>query len=92
MVFRYEPSGRIVSQYEVWGGQDAHLRQNAFIVGEVPESALPLALIDAFESVRLVGQVLDPNRPNAVFYVFYAEKLNKWPLFDIQNGEGVDYE
>ena len=91
-VFRYEPSGRIVSQYEVWGGPDAHLGQNAFIVGEVPESALPTALVNAFVSVRLVGQVNDSNRPNAVFYVFYAEKLNKWPLFEIQNGEGADYE
>ena len=91
-VFRYESSGHIVSQYEVWGGPSQRIGQNAFLIGELPESAMPSELINAFHSVRLLGQVSDPNRPNAVFYVFYAEQLKQWPVVFSQAGKVIDYE
>lgn len=91
-VFRYEPSGSVVSQYELWGGPSQRIGQNAFLIGEVPESALPIELLKAFDSVRLVGQVIDPNRHNAVFYIFYAENLSNWPVFTPQANKVNDYE
>ena len=91
-VFRYEASGSIVSQYEVWGGPHQYAGRNAFLIGESPESALPTELLGAFDSVRLVGQVNDPNRANAVIYVFYAQTLRKWPVHEPQDGKLNDYE
>lgn len=91
-VFRYEPSGQVLSQYEVWGGPTQRIGQSAFLIGELTESELPEELKKAFNSVRLIGQVNDPNRKNAVFYIFFADKLLHWPVFEPQAGKVNDYE
>lgn len=86
-VFRFQPSGIIESQYEVWGGPSNYIGKNAFIIGKVPVAQLPVQLTTAFASVRLLGQINDPNRIGEVFYLYFAEHLNEWPLKPLIDAE-----
>ena len=91
-VFRYEPSGQITSQYEVWGGPLAFLGKNAFVVSEQAEAAIPAKLKAAFARFRLVAQIPDPNRNHVVFFLYYAEDLLSWPQPDTVSSNSTDYD
>ncbi|MCQ8103673.1 glycosyltransferase family 39 protein [Methylomonas sp. SURF-2] len=78
-VYRYEESGLIMSQYEVWPGPERYIGKNAFIVGERPEDTLPQALKDAFVRFRFVAQVANPNKPASPYYIYLGENLTAWP-------------
>jgi 4-amino-4-deoxy-L-arabinose transferase-like glycosyltransferase len=78
-VYRYEESGQVMSQYEVWPGPDKFVGKNAFIIGEITEENLPVALKNAFSRVSFVAQIANPDNPNSPYYVYLAENLVAWP-------------
>lgn len=78
-VFRYEQSGKINSQYEVWPGPIDRLGKNAFIVTETEEAGVPVALKAAFSSFRKLGVVVNPVNKNAHYNLFLGETLKYWP-------------
>ncbi len=78
-VYRYEESGRIESQYEVWPGPVDYLGKTAFIVSEKNSPAISNALKSAFQSFRQVGMVDNPMNKNSRYYLFIGENLKFWP-------------
>lgn len=78
-VYRYEESGQVVSQYEVWPGPMQYLGKNAFIVGERPEASVPQDLKDAFARFSFVAEVANPNNPASPYFIYLGENLLAWP-------------
>jgi 4-amino-4-deoxy-L-arabinose transferase-like glycosyltransferase len=78
-VYRFEESGQITSQYEVWSGPEQHVGKNAFIVGETPEADVPEALKNAFVNFRFIAQVANPSNPDSAYFVYLGENLKVWP-------------
>jgi hypothetical protein len=77
-MFRFEASGQVVSQYEVWDGPLKFMGKNAFVISERPEQ-VPAELKSAFESFRFVTKVINPNQANSYYFVYLAENLQEWP-------------
>jgi len=82
-VYRYEASGQIVSQYEVWPGPEEFAGKNAFIVGN-GNLKLPAPLYSAFERVDLVGQLPNPNRKESEYFIYFGQRLGSWPYPALQ--------
>ena len=78
-VFRYEPSGQITSQYEVWPGPEGQLGKTAFIVTEQSEATIPVALKSVFGDFHQVGTVPNPMNPSSRYQLFIGENLKTWP-------------
>ncbi|MCX7086124.1 MAG: glycosyltransferase family 39 protein [Methylococcales bacterium] len=78
-VFRYEPTGEVVSQYEVWGGPVDYIGKSAYFVTELNEKAIPAELKAIFSSFRKVGEVVNPSNKNSVYSLYIAENLKAWP-------------
>ena len=78
-VYRFEESGQVTSQYEVWPGPVAFVGKNAFIIGETREENLPPALKQAFRQFKFVAEVSNPVNPGSPYFVYYAEDLIAWP-------------
>lgn len=75
-LFRYEPLGHAMSQYEVWPGLEQHLGDDVLILTEKP---IPQAVTDCFESVRPVGQIApEANNSARTFEVFLGSRLKNW--------------
>jgi len=83
-VYRFEASGLVVSQYEVWGWPEDLVGKNAFIVAEQQQAEIPAQLIAAFEHVHEVGTVANPMnpRPNEHngYHLFLGENLRMRPI------------
>jgi hypothetical protein len=78
-VFRYEASGLVTSQYEVWPGPQAYLGKTGFIVSEQNEAAIPAELKSAFQSFKEVASIPNPMNKDARYYLYIGENLNQWP-------------
>lgn len=78
-VYRFEGSGGVTSQYELWDSPGDSLGTSALIVGDLGVSAIPGALISAFESFRPVGAFADPVNNNKHYFVYKGETLKHWP-------------
>ena len=78
-VYRYEDSGRITSQYEVWGGPKDAIGKTAFIVGEQTEMEIPAAMKTAFQSFHEVGTVVNPMNKMSRYHLYLGESLKSWP-------------
>ncbi len=78
-VFRYEVSGLVESQYELWPGPVEHIGQTGFIISEQKEADIPVALKSAFEKFHQVGEVINPMKKNARYNLFLGENLLFWP-------------
>lgn len=79
-VYRFEESGRVTSQYEVWPGPQALQGKNAFIIAEIPEQAMPSALKTAFVGFELVAQVANPNKADRWYFIYLGKNLIEWPV------------
>ena len=81
-VYRWERSGQVLSQYEVWPGPEERLGDDALIFQngrEKPGNVFP-AISTCFEKVEFLGQVnvtLGKGDPR-IFDVFLGHKLHKW--------------
>lgn len=78
-VYRYEPSGSVTSQYEVWPGPQAFIGKNGFVIGEIPEENIPAELKAGFERFRFLAQIPNPAKPNSPYYLYLGENLMSWP-------------
>jgi len=78
-VYRFEESGQVISQYEVWPGPRDFVGKNAFIVGEGRQAKVPEALKNAFMRLTFLAEVVNPNKPNAPYSIYLAENLLSWP-------------
>jgi hypothetical protein len=79
--FRWQPDGKITSQYEIWPSAGSRLGDDALIVLP-PDKTLPTALKRAFSMVTPVGEIdteagaLQRRR----FTVYLGKTLQHWPL------------
>ncbi len=78
-VYRYETSGLVQSQYEVWPGPQQFLGKNGFVLAEETEENLPAELKAAFESFRFLVQIPNPSKSNRFYYLYFGENLKFWP-------------
>ncbi|WP_033158095.1 MULTISPECIES: ArnT family glycosyltransferase [unclassified Methylomonas] len=78
-VYRYEPSGVVTSQYEVWPGPQAFVGKNGFVLGETSEENLPAELKAAFQNFRFLAQIPSPAKPSSPYYLYLGENLKFWP-------------
>jgi len=76
-VYRYEESGQIKSQYEVWNGPLEFVGKNAVIVANGQD--VPGPLQDAFEHFRFLAQVANPDKPKSPYNLYLGENLKYWP-------------
>ncbi|MFM2179772.1 MAG: hypothetical protein RL015_3870 [Verrucomicrobiota bacterium] len=75
-LFRFEPLGHAMSQYEVWPGLEQHLGDDVLIMTDKP---VPKAVSDCFERVEPFGKItLADGDAGRVFEVFLGQKLNTW--------------
>ncbi|WP_446811442.1 ArnT family glycosyltransferase [Methylomonas sp. 2BW1-5-20] len=78
-VYRFETSGLVTSQYEVWPGPEAFVGKNGFVIGEFAEENLPVELTAAFERFRFLAQIPNPGKPASPYYLYLGENLKFWP-------------
>ena len=78
-VYRYEDSGQVTSQYEVWGEPSNVIGKSAFIVGEQTEAELPAAVKNAFKHFYEVGTVVNPMKKTSQYHLYLGESLQSWP-------------
>lgn len=81
-VYRWEPSGHVMSQYEVWPGPEERLGDDALIIAPGNDQERPLAEVIAkhFETVSPMGKVRvklgrDHQR---IFDVYLGHRLMSW--------------
>lgn len=78
LVYRYESSGQVVSQYELWPDPQHDLNQSVIIVSEQTEN-LPLPVQSAFEHLERLDDITHPiDKPKHV-YVYRGEGIRYWP-------------
>ena len=78
-VYRYEESGQVMSQYEVWSGPDRNVGKNAFIIGERTIDTVPSALKAVFARFTFLAEVENPNNPDSPYRVYLGENMRQWP-------------
>ncbi|QPK64277.1 glycosyltransferase family 39 protein [Methylomonas sp. LL1] len=79
-VFRFEESGQVISQYEVWPGpRAAYAGKNAFIIGETAEENVPASLKAAFQRFVFLAEIANPNNPKSPYFLYLGENLKAWP-------------
>lgn len=77
-VYRYETSGTIQTQYELWNGPGAFAGGNALIVSDSVN--IPAEIKSAFLLFTPIGRVENPMHADLPFYLFKAEHLQAWPV------------
>jgi 4-amino-4-deoxy-L-arabinose transferase-like glycosyltransferase len=77
-VYRFDTSGQVLTQYEVWEGPLKFVGKNAFVISESADQ-VPADLKSAFASFRLVAEIANPNKANASYFLYLAENLQAWP-------------
>lgn len=78
-VYRYEPSGQVTSQYEVWPGPLGQVGKDAFIVTESEEGAIPAVVKNAFEGFYQLAEIPNPMKNKGRYRLFVGERLKRWP-------------
>lgn len=80
--YRWERSGRVLSQYEVWPGPEERLGDDALIFkgGKAEPGPLFPAVAKRFEKVESLGQVVVTLGPDnkRIFDVFLGHNLLSW--------------
>ncbi|MGY6276884.1 ArnT family glycosyltransferase [Methylomonas sp. MgM2] len=83
-VYRFEESGQVISQYEVWPGPNEFIGKNAFIVAEGSEQDVPNKLKNAFARFNFLAQVANPNNAKSPYKIYLGERLIDWPKLDLE--------
>ncbi len=81
-VFRYEVTGKVKSQYELWDGPIEFNGRNALIVSD--NANLPEKLQNAFQNLNFLQQIANPMHPEQPFYLFIGNTLTNWPPLSLQ--------
>jgi 4-amino-4-deoxy-L-arabinose transferase-like glycosyltransferase len=80
-VYRWEPSGAVQSQYEIWPGPEERIGFDALILDPGPGEALlqNLVFTTAFEKLEYRGNIRVPLGKEArEFSVYLGRKLKQW--------------
>ncbi|PPD24082.1 MAG: hypothetical protein CTY24_02245 [Methylobacter sp.] len=77
--FRYEPSGLITSQYEVWPGPINYIGKQGLIITEQNPDQIPVELKSAFQSFKEVATVVNPMNINSPYHLYLGTDLKSWP-------------
>ncbi|MFA5983446.1 MAG: glycosyltransferase family 39 protein [Methylococcaceae bacterium] len=77
--FRYEASGRVLSQYEVWPGPTAYIGKNSFIISEQSEAEVASEIKSAFQTFKEVAVIANPMNKNSSYHLFIGENMKFWP-------------
>jgi len=78
-VYRFEESGNVISQYEVWPGPYDFIGNNAFIIGEGSAQDIPAKLKNSFARFNFVAEVANPNNAKSPYKMYLGENLLAWP-------------
>jgi 4-amino-4-deoxy-L-arabinose transferase-like glycosyltransferase len=78
-IYRFDPTGLVNSQYEVWPGPVDAIGKNALIVTEWSPESIPQPLINRFESFQQIGTLANPANKNAHYNLFLGKNLKFWP-------------
>jgi len=81
-VYRYEVSGAVLSQYELWPGPEEFMGADALVVSDAKE--VPEAIKSAFLTFSFLAEVANPMHPKQPFYLFKAVQLQHWPSMSRQ--------
>lgn len=80
-LYRWEPSGTVQSQYEIWPGPEECIGEDALILDPSMEGTLlqnPI-FIEAFEKLEKLGDIRIPLGQDArVFSVYLGRNLKSW--------------
>lgn len=79
-VYRWEPSGSVVSQYELWNDpvEDGFAGRDALVLA--PGETLPPRFARSFESVETLGRfVAAPGGAERTYSVHRGRRLGRWP-------------
>ncbi|MDD4915536.1 MAG: glycosyltransferase family 39 protein [Methylococcales bacterium] len=76
-VFRYEASGAVKSQYELWPGPEAFTGKNALVVSDSQD--VPDQISRAFRTFTFIKAIANPMHSNQPFYLFSGQDLIAWP-------------
>ena len=79
-VYRWQPDGRIASQYELWPDASGRTGDDALIL-QPSEKPLPNSLIKAFSTLKPMGVIEVPlgSGENRYWQVFLGRELKRWP-------------
>lgn len=77
--FRYEPSGRVTSQYEVWPGPVNYIGKPGLIIAELSSEQIPAELKSAFQSFKEVATVANPMNKKSPYHLYLGTDLKSWP-------------
>lgn len=78
-VYRFEESGQVSSQYEVWPGPQSLVGKNAFLISEQSQDAVPSTLKNAFAGFELLAEIANPNKADRRYFVYLGKNLIEWP-------------
>lgn len=81
IVYRWNPSGRIESQHEVWPGPTEHLGENFLLVSSKGEDGLPAEVRDVFRRVDFLEKLEVPYGPDRShrYHLYAGRSLRSWP-------------
>ncbi len=79
-VYRYETTGQIASQYELWPGPNNPIDHSAYLIVEHKYIPLPKAVTNAFEHIQTLGQIENSIDPSNPYHVLLAQGLKQWPV------------
>ncbi len=74
-VYRYEASGQVVSQYEIWDDPAQFTGKTALIVSEQPPPKIPPSLKAAFADFKPAGTIVNSADLKRPYFLFLGEKL-----------------
>jgi 4-amino-4-deoxy-L-arabinose transferase-like glycosyltransferase len=78
-VYRYEESGIVTSQYEVWGPPENAVGKTAFIVSEDAINKIPAEFKAAFHRFSELGVINNPYKERNRYHLYLGESLISWP-------------
>lgn len=75
--YRFETSGAVGSQYEIWPGPLEFIGKNGFVVSAGAE--IPEQIKSAFKQFKFLSLLRNPKNVNLPYYLFLGESLQNWP-------------
>jgi Dolichyl-phosphate-mannose-protein mannosyltransferase len=80
-VYRWEPSGTVQSQYEIWPGPEERIGSDALILDPAPEGTLlqNTVFTTAFEKLEPRGSIrIQRGLETREFHVYFGHNLKSW--------------
>ncbi len=78
-VYRYEASGEVKSQYEIWSGPSKFFGRTGIIVSDEIEN-VPEEIKSAFQHFTFLVKIPNPMHSDSPYFLFLGENLINWPI------------